>query len=48
MDRVSDRSPTRGPTRRGALIYATARHHDARLITGDADFEGMPEVVLIR
>jgi predicted nucleic acid-binding protein len=31
-----------------ALIYATARHHDARLITGDADFEGMPEVVLIR
>ncbi len=31
-----------------ALIYATARHHGARLITGDADFEGLPEVVLIR
>lgn len=31
-----------------ALTYATARHHGARLITGDADFEGLPGVVLIR
>ena len=31
-----------------ALIYATARHHGAQLITGDADFEGLTDIVLIR
>ena len=31
-----------------ALIYATARHHRALLITADADFEGLAGVELIR
>jgi len=31
-----------------AIILATARRHGARLITADVDFEGLPDVVLVR
>jgi toxin FitB len=31
-----------------ALVYATARRHAARLVTADADFTGLPDVVLVR
>jgi predicted nucleic acid-binding protein len=31
-----------------ALVYATARRHDATLVTGDGDFEGLPAAVVIR
>ena len=30
-----------------ALVYATARHHDAELISSDADFQGLPGVCLV-
>jgi len=31
-----------------SLVYATARRHDARLVTADADFDGLIGVTLIR
>jgi predicted nucleic acid-binding protein len=31
-----------------AIIYATARRHRATLVTGDADFKGMPGAVVVR
>ncbi len=31
-----------------AIIYATARHFGARLVTADADFEGLPDATVIR
>ena len=31
-----------------AMIYATASRHEAELVTGDADFDGLPRVTLIR
>ena len=31
-----------------ALVYATARRHDARLITTDTDFEGLPGASVVR
>jgi predicted nucleic acid-binding protein len=31
-----------------AIVFATARRNGATLITGDADFAGLPDVVVIR
>ena len=31
-----------------SLVYATARRFGAMLVTGDADFEGLPDTVIIR
>lgn len=31
-----------------SIIYATALHYEAQLVTSDADFEGLPGVVVIR
>ena len=31
-----------------AIIFATAARHEAEIVTGDADFEGLPRVTLIR
>lgn len=31
-----------------AIIYATASRHEAEIVTGDADFNGLPRVTLIR
>ena len=30
-----------------SLVYATARRHGATLVTGDADFEGLPDTIVI-
>ena len=30
-----------------SLVYATARRHAATLVTGDADFEGLPDTIVI-
>jgi toxin FitB len=31
-----------------SLVYATARRFGATLVTGDTDFEGLPDTVVIR
>ena len=31
-----------------AIIFATAKKHEADIITADADFEGLPGVTLVR
>jgi len=31
-----------------SIIFATAARHDAGIVTGDADFDGLPGVTLIR
>ena len=31
-----------------AIIFATASRHEAEIVTGDADFNGLPRVTLIR
>lgn len=31
-----------------SLVYATALRHGARLVTADADFDGLPETVVVR
>lgn len=31
-----------------AIVYATARRFGARLITGDSDFEGLPQTLVVR
>jgi predicted nucleic acid-binding protein len=31
-----------------AIIFATASRHEARIVTGDVDFDGLPRVTLIR
>jgi len=31
-----------------ALVYATARRFGATLVTGDADFEGFADAVVVR
>jgi predicted nucleic acid-binding protein len=31
-----------------SLVYATAQRYGARLVTGDADFEGLPGTLVIR
>ena len=31
-----------------SLVYATARRHGARLVTADADFQGLPDAIVVR
>jgi len=31
-----------------SLVYATARRHGAKLVTGDRDFDGLPDAIVIR
>ena len=31
-----------------SLVYATARRFGATLVTGDTDFEGLPETIVVR
>jgi predicted nucleic acid-binding protein len=31
-----------------SLVYATAQRHGATLVTGDVDFAGLPDTVVIR
>jgi predicted nucleic acid-binding protein len=39
---AADLSLDHGLAMAHALVYATARHHGAELVTSDADFEGLP------
>ena len=45
---AADLSLAHGLAMADSLVYATARRFRATLITGDTDFEGLPETVVIR
>ena len=45
---AADVSLTHGLAMADSLVYATARRHRARLVTGDADFEGLPDTIVVR
>jgi predicted nucleic acid-binding protein len=31
-----------------SIVYATARRYEARIVTGDPDFDGLPDAVAVR
>jgi predicted nucleic acid-binding protein len=45
---AADVALTRGLAMADAIVFATAQRHQATLVTGDADFEGLPDTVVIR
>jgi predicted nucleic acid-binding protein len=45
---AADLSLLHGLAMADSLILATARRHRARIVTGDADFEGLPDATVIR
>ena len=45
---AADISLTLGLAMADSLVYATARRHRARLVTGDRDFEGLPDAIVVR
>ncbi len=45
---AADVSLAHGLAMADSLVYATARRFGATLVTGDADFEGLPDTVVIR
>lgn len=45
---AADLSLAHGLAMADSIVYATALRHRATLVTGDADFEGLPGAVLIR
>lgn len=45
---AADASLAFGRAMADSLVYATARRHGAKVITGDADFEGLPDTLVIR
>jgi predicted nucleic acid-binding protein len=45
---AADLSLAHGLAMADALVYATARRFGATLVTGDTDFEGLPEAIVIR
>ena len=45
---AADISLGRGLAMADSLVYATARRHGAKLVTGDIDFEGLPDAIVIR
>jgi predicted nucleic acid-binding protein len=46
--RPPDISLVHGLAMANSVVYATARRHGAKLVTTDADFEELPEAVVIR
>ena len=44
---AADLSLAHGLAMAGSLVYATARRHGATLVTADADFQGLPNTVLV-
>lgn len=44
---AADLSLAHGLAMADSLVYATARRYHATLVTGDADFEGLPDTVVI-
>ena len=45
---AADISLERGLAMADSIVYATARRYGARLVTGDVDFEGLPETIVVR
>jgi toxin FitB len=45
---AADVSLAHGLAMADSLVYATARRFGATLVTGDADFEGLPGAVVVR
>ena len=45
---AADVALARGLAMADAIVFATAQRHQATLVTGDADFEGLPDTVVIR
>jgi predicted nucleic acid-binding protein len=45
---AADISLAHGLAMADAVVYATARRHDATLVTADAAFEDLPKTVIIR
>jgi AbrB family looped-hinge helix DNA binding protein len=45
---AADLSLAHGLAMADALVYATARRFRATLVTGDADFDGLPDAVVVR
>jgi len=45
---AADISLSHGLAMADALVYATARRHGATLVTGDADFEDLPDTVIVK
>jgi predicted nucleic acid-binding protein len=45
---AADVALAHGLTMADAIVYATARRHGARLITGDTDFAGLPHTEVVR
>jgi len=44
---AADVALERGLAMADAIVFATAQRHGATLVTGDSDFDGLPDVVLI-
>jgi predicted nucleic acid-binding protein len=45
---AADISLQRGLAMADSLVYATAQRHGAKLVTGDTDFDGLPDVTIVR
>jgi predicted nucleic acid-binding protein len=45
---AADLSLAHGLAMADSLVYATARRFGATLVSGDADFEGLPDAVVVR
>jgi predicted nucleic acid-binding protein len=45
---AADLSLAHGLAMADSLVYATARRHGATLVTADADFQGLPNAVIVR
>ena len=45
---AADISLVHGLAMANSVVYATARRHGAKLVTTDADFEELPEALVIR
>jgi predicted nucleic acid-binding protein len=45
---AADVSLSRGLAMADSIVYATARRYGAKLVTADADFEGLPGATVIR
>lgn len=45
---AADLSLAHGLAMADSLVYATARRFAATLVTGDTDFEGLPNAIVVR
>jgi predicted nucleic acid-binding protein len=45
---AADLSLAHGLAMADSLVYATARRFGAKLVTGDQDFDGLPDTVVVR